>query len=179
MSVLILASATFAASAHAQYTTVSAQSLLACPQWIGGDKEFHGNGPDTTADVILKPAPDRKSIQVQLILHQIETRSDWSEGQIDRTWTIANAPTNMTYTAVWNGSSWMPITAGVEIEHKFINYTDTNTTLEVFYSQGDFWYSKVEINGDTVGDDLGYGCANLPTDSYMRAFFPTLYFLYQ
>lgn len=158
------------------YLTVNAQAQVACPAHVGGDLDFAGNGPDTHAEVILKLTPDRKTLQLQLILHMIETRSDWTEGDVVRTINLANAPTNKTFTHIWNSAAWVAI-SGVEIAHKYIDFTDTSTALSTFTSS-EFWYSKIEIRGDTANADLGYGCGNLPEDSHMKAYLNNLYVYY-
>ncbi len=158
------------------YVTVSAQSRLACPAHVGGDLDFGGNGPDTHAEVVLRVTPDRKTLQLHLILNMIETRSDWTEGDVVVTYNLANAPTNKTFTDIWNGSTWIPIT-GVEIGHRHIDFTDTSTALNTF-SASEFWQSKIEIRGDTNNADLGFGCGNLAEDSHLKAYLSTLYVFY-
>src|SRR5690349_20662904 len=56
-----------------------------CPQLIGGDDEFNGNGPDVDAQVTLRRGPgpaSNDSVLLDVYLHAIETRSDWTEGEI-------------------------------------------------------------------------------------------------
>lgn len=52
---------------------------------VAGDREFNGNGPDITAEVILSITADQRAILAAIKFKARETKADWSETKDD--WT--------------------------------------------------------------------------------------------
>jgi hypothetical protein len=112
------------------------------PPWIGGDREFDGNGPRVTASATLLVAS--RSLNVRLFMDAIETKSDWTHARGSRDFLIYVPPSGQCITSVSRGV------------HDEIQYTDTDTTVDTFPGQvvGSFVNSYSFI-GDTAGDDAG------------------------
>jgi hypothetical protein len=139
-----------------------------CPQLIGGDDEFNGNGPETDAAVTLRRGLANQ-MWLDVYLHQIETRSDWTEGELKRSILLGTTSNNAPYKQIWAPNSagayvWTPLGQNPTYGTADIFYVDTDTTLDRFYNP-QWWLSEVAINGDTDGGDVG-GCSS--TDSYMN-----------
>lgn len=149
-----------------------------CPQLIGGDDEFNGNGPDTDSTITLRREPGNLEIKLDVYLHQIETRSDWTEGELRRTVSLGTSPTGKPYTHIWapgsNGAyQWVPLGVSPTYGTATVQYIDVDTTLDRFYNP-QWWVSEIDINGDTAGGDVG-GCS--ADDSYMNVRLNAIWFL--
>jgi hypothetical protein len=150
-----------------------------CPSLIGGDDEFNGNGPDVDAQVTLRRAQGNDQIVLDVYLHEIETRSDYTEGELRRTLPLGSAPTGHSFTHIWapgkNGAyTWVALGTNPTYGSANIAYIDTDTSLDRFYNP-QWWLSEVDINGDTAGGDVG-GCS--ADDSYMNVRLPAIWFWY-
>src|SRR6185503_12926884 len=76
-----------------------------CPQLIGGDDEFNGNGPDVDAQFILRRAAGNEQVLLDVYLHEMETRSDWTEGEIRRSMSLGTSPAGRPFTHIWAPSA--------------------------------------------------------------------------
>jgi hypothetical protein len=140
------------------FTIPSFTSEQLCPSYIGGDREFGGNGPDVFASAELSTRNGRE-LWVRIYLHEKETRSDWSEAEGSREFPIWTAPDG---TTILDYSPNQPSTAA---------YTDTNHQLDIPTVNGSALVQRFEIMGDTGGDDIG-NCTN--DDAFMRVTFNTI-----
>ena len=178
-----LAAGTFAtltaSSSHATIMSVGNQSYRSCPQLIGGDDEFNGNGPDVDASFTLRRAPGNEQIFLDVYMHAMETVSDYTEGEIRRSIALGSSPTGHLITQIWapsvNGAyQWTALGTRPSYGTATVSYVDTDTTLDRFYNP-QWWITEVDINGDTDGGDVGK-CTN--TDTYMNVRLPAIYFWY-
>lgn len=149
-----------------------------CPQLIGGDDEFNGNGPDTDATVTLRREVGNVEIKLDVYMHQIETRSDWTEGELRLTKSLGTSATGKPFTHIWapgpNGAfQWVPLGISPTYGTATVQYVDTDTTLDRFYNP-QWWVAEIDINGDTGGGDVG-GCS--ADDSYMNVRLNAIWFL--
>jgi hypothetical protein len=150
-----------------------------CPSLIGGDDEFNGNGPDVDAQLTLRRAAGNGQILLDVYLHEIETRSDWTEGELRRSLSLGTSPTGHPFTQIWapgpNGAyQWTPLGTYPTYGTAEVSYIDTDTTLDRFYNP-QWWVSEIDVNGDTDGGDVG-GCSS--TDSYMNVRLAAIWFWY-
>lgn len=174
--VLVVSAATESRAAMVNVGQKSFNRL--CPQLIGGDDEFNGNGPDTDAQITLR-REGKSQVYLDVYLHQIETHSDYTEGEYRRGFSLATAPNNGTFTHIWAPNSagaytWTPLGTNPTYGTSDIYYVDTDTTLDRFYNP-QWWLSEVDINGDTDGGDVG-GCS--AGDSYMNVRLAAIWFAY-
>ncbi len=89
-------------------------------------------------------------------MHQIETRADWSEAELDRKFRLFRAPPGRTISAVWANGVRYPIAEPTEpgggpVEDLY--YRDTDHDVERFFPGS--WVESVAIMGDSGGDDIG------------------------
>ena len=150
-----------------------------CPQLIGGDDEFNGNGPDTDATLTLRREVGNVEMKLDVYLHQIETRSDWTEGELRRSLSLGTSPTGKPYTHIWapgsNGAyQWVAFGSNPTYGTATVSYVDTDTTLDRFYNP-QWWVAEIAVNGDTGGGDVG-GCS--ADDSYMNVRLNAIWLLY-
>jgi hypothetical protein len=153
-----------------------------CPQLIGGDDEFNGNGPDVEAQVTLRRGAGGASndqVLLDIYMHEMETRSDWTEGEIRRTMSLGVSPTGRRFTQIWapgpsGAFQWTPLGNLPTYGTATLSYVDTDTTLDRFYNP-QWWMSEIAVNGDTPGGDVG-GCS--ADDSYMNVRLSAIWFWY-
>lgn len=153
-----------------------------CPQLVGGDDEFNGNGPEVDAQVTLRRGPGSASndqVLLDVYMHAIETRSDWTEGEIRRTMSLGVSPSGRRFTHIWapgptGAFQWTPLGNLPTYGTATISYVDTDTTLDRFYNP-QWWVAEIAVNGDTGGGDVG-GCGS--DDSYMNVRLPAIWFWY-
>jgi hypothetical protein len=150
-----------------------------CPQLLGGDDEFNGNGPDVDAQLTLRRAPGNETVLLDVYMHEMETRSDWTEGEIRRTLSLGTSPVGRPFTHIWapasNGSyQWTALGTNPAYGSASVTYIDTDTTVDRFYNP-QWWVAEVAVNGDTGGGDVG-GCG--ADDSYMNVRLPAIWFWY-
>jgi hypothetical protein len=169
-----------AGSSHATIMSVGQTSYnRLCPQLIGGDDEFNGNGPDVDATLTLRRAPGNEQIFLDVYMHAIETRSDYTEGELRRTLSLGSSPTGHQITQIWapgptGAYQWTALGTRPSYGTATVSYIDTDTSLDRFYSP-QWWVSEVDINGDTDGGDVG-GCG--ASDTYMNVRLPAIWFWY-
>lgn len=153
-----------------------------CPQLIGGDDEFNGNGPEVDALVTLRRGAGTASndqVLLDVYLHEMETRSDWTEGEIRRTLSLGASPSGHHFTHIWapgpTGTfQWTALGSSPTYSTATLSYLDTDTTLDRFYNP-QWWLAEVDVNGDTAGGDVG-GCS--ADDSYMNVRLGAIWFWY-
>jgi hypothetical protein len=87
-------------------------------------------------------------------MHQIETKSDWSEAQLSRTFRIYRAPAGSRITSIENG----------DVSELF--YVDNDHAVDRFFP-ADNLVREFQIKGDTSGKDIG-NCTS--DDAYLSLF---------
>ncbi|MEM7106148.1 MAG: thiol-activated cytolysin family protein [Bacteroidota bacterium] len=125
-----------------------------CPDHIGGDREFDGNGPmqEASAQLIY----DEDEIRVRVMFHLKETTPDWSEALYQEDFLIWTAPSDYEIVSI------------VSDTQTSVSAEDDDTSLDVFSQPIDELVSKFEIMGDTGGLDIG-DCTE--DDSFLSVFF--------
>ena len=166
-----------ATSSHAAMFSVGQKAYRVCPQLIGGDDEFNGNGPEVDATLTLRRGTDQ--VFLDAYMHAIETRSDYTEGEVQKTITLGSSPTGTKITQIWapgpNGAyQWIVLGNVPSYATAHISYVDTDTTLDRFYNP-QWWLTGVDINGDTDGGDV-VTCGG--GDTYMNVRVPLIWFWY-
>jgi hypothetical protein len=148
-------------TSHAEWIDLGVRSFTRlCPNHIGGDREYKGHGPEVIASASLSTASDQTELYVNLYMHQIETRSDWSEAELSRSFRLYRAPLGRRITFIWNATlSELP------------PYTDTNHTLDRFFPV-DNLVQEFAIMGDTGGNDIG-NCTS--DDAYLSTYLERLW----
>jgi len=175
MSALLALSASNAEATAMSVGPISYNRL--CPSLIGGDDEFNGNGPEVDVELTLRRAVGNQQVVLDVYLHEIETRSDWTEGEIRRSLTLGSSPTGRPISHIWapgtNGAfQWTALGTSPTYGTANVFYLDTDTTLDRFYNP-QWWVSEIAVNGDTAGGDVG-GCS--ADDSYMNVRLPAIWF---
>jgi hypothetical protein len=168
-----------ASSSHATMLSVGQKTYRLCPQLIGGDDEFNGNGPDVDATFTLRRGTGNDEIFLDAYMHAIETRSDYTEGEVQKTFSLGSSPTGTKFTQIWapgpNGAyQWISLGIFPSYGTAKLTYIDTDTTLDRFYNP-QWWLTEVDINGDTDGGDV-VACGN--GDTYLTARLPLIWFWY-
>lgn len=148
-----------AGSAHAEWVDLGTRTYSRlCPEWIGGDREYAGHGPEVTASAYLFTSNSGSDLNIAIDMHQIETRSDWSEAQLSRTFLIYRAPLGKTITAIQNSDA------------SNIYYVDNDHQVDRFFPP-DNLVQEFRINGDTGGNDIG-NCTT--DDAYLSIYLKPL-----
>jgi hypothetical protein len=129
-----------------------------CPQHIGGDREYAGHGPEVYALAELSLV-NATELWINLYMHQIETRSDWSEAELNRSFRLYSAPSGRQITAIWNAT----------VSEVF--YTDTNHSVDRFFPP-DNLVREFQIKGDTGGNDIG-NCTS--DDAYLSVYLDSVW----
>jgi hypothetical protein len=127
-----------------------------CPERIGGDREFDGNGPDVEASAFLYTSADQRELWARIELHVKETKSDWSEAQ--GTWDLP----------VWPGKLGAKITGFTPNTPSTTAYRDNNHQVDIPSISGGALVQRFEILGDTDDDDIGNCTLD---DVYVKVFF--------
>jgi hypothetical protein len=147
-------------TSHAVWVNVGPRSFTRlCPNHIGGDREYAGHGPEVSASASLAVDSTGQALQVNFFMHQIETKSDWSEAQLERSFRLYTAPFGQRITFIWNAT------------YSEIFYVDTNHALDRFFP-ADNLIQEFAIIGDTRGNDIGNCTAD---DAYLNAFLESLW----
>lgn len=131
-----------------------------CPNHIGGDREFSGNGPDVTARVSLDTRNSETEIWATLYLHAKETKSNWTEAE--GTW----------QRKLWTAEPGYKIVSIDSDRSSEAHYTDTDHSLDKPSPTGGTLVSAFEIMGDTGGNDVGNCTAD---DVYMNVYFNEIF----
>jgi hypothetical protein len=165
-------------AAWADYENVgNKQYTQVCPQHIGGDREYDGHGPEVNTRIELARSGER-SIRLRLEMHQIETVSDWSEAQLDRTFTIGTLPSKATHywaTDAQGSWGWRAFPNSITFDTWDHYFVDNNHSVRTV-SNPEWWLSQVRINGDTGGLDIG-NCTS--DDAYLSVYLNSIYVWYQ
>ena len=127
-----------------------------CPTWIGGDKEFDGHGPDVQASASLKISTTKKSLYVDLYLHEKETQSDWTECRGNLSRTVYTTPTGWSIKEI------------ITDTYSSASYRDTDHDIDYPTVTGGKLVKQFAIMGDTGGNDVG-NCTT--DDAYMNVYF--------
>ena len=112
-----------------------------CPEHIGGDREYKGHGPEVDIHVWLTDVPTTR-LEVCFFMHQIETKADWSEAELNRCFPLYTAPSGKQITRIWNATD------------SYHWYTDTDHAEDRFYPS-DNLVKGLRVKGDTGGKDIG------------------------
>jgi hypothetical protein len=126
--------------------------LRLCPNHIGGDREYGGNGPSVFGGAHLYT--DGTSLYISFYMLQQETKSDWSTARLDVTFWLYTASPGQTITHIWNAT------------RSTFSYVDTNHTLDRFYPP-DNLVQEFDVMGDTRGNDIGNCTAD---DAYLSVY---------
>ncbi|MCP4420679.1 MAG: hypothetical protein GY805_29070 [Chloroflexi bacterium] len=113
-----------------------------CPDKIGGNRDFSGNGPDVTATANLY-VKNNTELWIKVTLHAKETKSDWTEAYKEWNW------------SVWPGTGGARITGFTPIGTSTATYRDNNHQLDTPNITGSALVQRFDIIGDTDGDDIG------------------------
>jgi len=112
-----------------------------CPDHIGGDREFAGNGPQVTISCTAYTVND-KDIYVDIYFHLLETYPNGTEGLYDGSIKIYTAP---------NGKKIERIISDTQ---STANYTDYDILFDYPTIIGEL-VDSFKSMGDTGGNDLG------------------------
>ncbi len=129
-----------------------------CPEHIGGDREYAGHGPEVNARAQLFTQNFDSELYIDIFMHQIETKSDWSEALLSRTFFIYRAPAGRRITAIENS----------DVSELF--YVDNDHAVDRFFP-ADNLVREFRINGDTDGNDIG-NCTS--DDAYLSLYLKSL-----
>lgn len=144
-----------AETSHAEWVSLGTRTYARlCPEHINGDREYAGHGPEVTARAHLYTANSESELYIDIHMHQIETKSDWSEAQLVRTFLIYRAPAGRRITSIENS----------DVSELF--YVDTDHALDRFFP-ADNLAQEFQIKGDTSGKDIG-NCTS--DDAYLSLF---------
>jgi len=110
------------------------------PPHTNGDREFDGNGPKVLVHARLRH--NRKQAYILLYMLAEETRSDWPRAE---GW--SNPLYYYTAPEGWHIKS----IEGVVDFQNLVNYTDTDSEVDIFFTS----IGQAEVTGDAVGDDAG------------------------
>ena len=150
-----------------------------CPRHTGGDREYGGNGPEVDVAVTLKRSFDLTRMELEVYMHQIESKSNWTECEYERTFTLATAPLGGRFTYIWaptsRGWRWQWLGRGQIYDTVNWNYIDTDHTPDNFVPW-QWWLSSITVNGDTSGTDVGNCTAD---DAYITVSFPRFWVWYR
>lgn len=110
------------------------------PVHSGGDREFNGHGPvcDVAAWVHVV---ERNRIVVEVYMHAIETKRDWTEGEITVSYTLAQLPDNCAISELH-----------LRDDAARLGYTDTDHAADIFPGSGPV--RRWTIHGDRDGNDI-------------------------
>jgi hypothetical protein len=146
-------------TSHAEWVDLGTRTYSRlCPEWIGGDREYAGHGPEVTARAQLFTANSDTELYIDIEMHQIETKSDWSEAQLSRPFLIYRAPAGRRITSILNS----------DVSELF--YVDNDHALDRFFP-ADNLVREFQVMGDTGGNDIG-NCTS--DDAYLSVFLKPL-----
>jgi cytochrome c2 len=175
-------------TAHAtSYNAGSRSFQRMCPAHIAGDREFSGNGPDVTQLVDLKTDSSHRFAILDVWVNWKETKSNWTEAELDQELILGEAPVGRPFTHVWakdaSGAfawkTWPALSFDMYLE----SWRDGGHSVNRFYpSDGAdtgitkaWWISEFAVNGDTWGNDVG-NCTD--GDAYASVFLPAIWLWY-
>ncbi|MEE9355840.1 MAG: hypothetical protein V3U75_09665 [Methylococcaceae bacterium] len=142
-------------ASHAVWVTVGSPSFgRLCPEHVGGDREYAGHGPEVTISTELYTQNSGRDLYVNIEMHQIETRPDYSEVLLSRNFRLYRAPRGSTIIRILNS----------DVSDLF--YIDNDHTLDRFFPS-DNLVLEYRVNGDTRGKDIG-NCTF--DDAYLSVF---------
>jgi hypothetical protein len=139
LALLLLVGTSQAAGGWVNLGTRSFSRL--CPQHIGGDREFNGHGPEVEVIAELTAVPTTR-LSVCFYMHQVETRHDWSEAELNRCFWLYTAPSGKQITQIWNATEF------------YLFYVDNDHAEDRFFPP-DNLVREFRIKGDTSGKDIG------------------------
>jgi hypothetical protein len=146
-------------TSHADWINLGEWSRMQlCPQHVGGDREYSGNGPAVYAAARLSAVPATQ-LYVTLRMRQLETQSNWSEARLNQIYWLYTAPAGRQITQIWNAT---------ESE---ILYVDTDHAEDRF-TPADILVREFRIKGDTSGNDIG-NCTS--DDAYLSVILEPLW----
>ena len=113
-----------------------------CPNHIGGNREFSGNGPVETANAQLYTQNNDKELWVRIYFNVKETVSDWTEGETTIERKIYTAENNFHISQI--NSDTYSSCEGIDNDHSLNFYNQGQSEL----------VERFEIMGDGDGTDL-------------------------
>jgi hypothetical protein len=130
-----------------------------CPNHVGGDRDYSGNGPEVEAYARLVTTNADTELRACFFMHQIETKHDWSEAlwddkDDDECFLLYTAPAGMRIAQILND------------RRSEIRYIDTDHGLDKIFPT-DNLVREFQIKGDTKGKDIGNCTAD---DAYLNVY---------
>lgn len=111
------------------------------PPHTRGDREFNGNGPNSTATVRIYQVGNQ--IRADIYMRAVETRSDWTTAEGSNTYVLFTAPSDRQILRI------VSTTAATQ------SYLDNNHTEDFFEMGTGGLVRRFAFVGDTHGDDAG------------------------
>lgn len=111
----------------------------------GGDKEFNGHGPNVTVTANIGTRNSYKEVWAVVTMTATETQSDWTQGTKTYEVKLYTCPDG------WRVSQFTSTTSFS------LPYTDNDHALDIFVYSASSLISRVEVMGDTSGNDLDTG----------------------
>ncbi|MFZ1664882.1 MAG: hypothetical protein WBO28_09845 [Flavobacteriales bacterium] len=136
-------------------TTFTPASLIKlCPQWIGGNQDFSGHGPEVQTTITLVGAGS-SVLKAHIRYHLKETQSDWTEALYDEYITLYTAP---------SGKVINQVMTATYLNYEYLDTSHNSLTLG-FSAQS--LLSQLISMGDTDGNDVG-NCTS--GDAYLSVY---------
>lgn len=184
-----IASTFVAGAAGAASMNVGSRSFQKlCPKHTKGDREFNGNGPYVAQFVGLKKDPTGMVAMLDIEGRWRETKGDVTSAEYWQTHVLGYTPNGAKFTKIWapderGNFAWRNWETTGYYDAYINAYTDTDHAADVFYPSVPpddsfakaWWLDKVELKGDTKGNDVG-NCTN--DDAYMSVFLPAIWLWY-
>lgn len=121
------------------------------PQWVGGDRDFHGNGPgiEVRASLVVGSVEGsgghQGTLSVKIFMDARETKADWTQATGEAVKEIYRAP------AGWFVTRPLPL---VDRDTKWFHDTDWGQD-DLSPGRSDSFVAEYHINGDRQGDEAG------------------------
>lgn len=122
-------------------TTFNAGEVSFMPPHTRGDREFNGNGPNSTATVRIYQVGNQ--IRADVYMRAVETRADWTTAEGIRTFILFTAPSDRQILSIVSSASATQ------------SYLDNNHTEDFFEMGTGGLVRRFVFVGDTRGDDAG------------------------
>lgn len=151
------------------------------------DNDFGGRGPDVGVQANLQVSTfSNRNLEVYISGYLDEVGNNSTIFFLDKTVVLATPPAGTYFTQIWLPEQpgywkWLQLPSagpntryniGPEFDHY---YRDTDTTKDVFNFTS-MWYTRLEVMGDTTGDDWVGSCSG--TGSYVDFFIDGIYAVY-
>lgn len=118
--------------------------LFLCPDHVGGDNEFNGNGPITQTKAAVELRNNDKEVWLTVTFHAREDGGDLTEAYSAWEWKIFTDPLGRTIAIESDNFTQYAHTDDSDDLHESAIFANTELI------------KKIEIMGDTSGSDLGF-----------------------